>query len=110
MLQLISRVYERSSKFKSDARAHAAFFQPFGMMLLADIHEQEKNQLEKIWDAPDAEEFAAKIQLKKDETAIAATLAEFDTQPKSARVTDEFFTREKRQQAKKELALGGELN
>lgn len=60
----------------NEVKAHAAQLWNSGMALLKSIHAEEEKQLEKIWDAPDADEFAKKIAPKDLEAQANEELAE----------------------------------
>lgn len=103
------RAWERSSSFKTTARAMRDTLWQTGKDLLAQIHGEEKTVLAAIWDAPDADEFAKKIQDANVKATLQRKLerefAEIETtQVTVKRLTNDFFTPEARDRAKAELA------
>lgn len=89
-------------------RSQARAMQPVLEQLRQQIEMETFGQRDAIRERVDADVWANEAKATPDK--VAATLDEFTPRQHTPRHTDEFFTAEKRAQAKRELAMGGELN
>lgn len=111
----VERVRQRSSSAKQadlavirEAKAQAQTIWQNGMDLLKSIWNEEKVTLAALWAAPDADEFAAKIQQvtpKADSKLVEETIAAFIPDSKLAEKVSETVAANRKAKAElKELA------
>jgi len=100
-----NRAFERSSAFRAMVvRAGKAAWQT-GMDLLKQIHAEEKEKLNAVWSAPDADEFASKIKQitpPVDTKLIEETMSAYEGDKSLAKKIHAIV--EDNRHAKKELA------
>ena len=103
-----SRVWERSSNFRATIKQAGEKLFAAGMELLASVKREENDKLTAIWSAPDADEFASKIQQvtpSRDAKLIEETIEAFTPDEKLAeKVSKVVADNRKAKQELRELA------